>query len=446
MFAATVAGAGHRPHGRSSWDMPGHGRSASPDDPVGVLDRARSSTTCSRSSTTSAPSGPSCSATRSAATCRSSWRSPTPTGSAALVLVDTGPGYRNDAARDGWNEMADRYAGDLETQGLDGLPGGAELTPGVHRIGRRPRPRRPQRADAARRPRASTGCRRSTCRRSSSSASTTSRSSRARSTWPARSRTPTLVVIDGAGHAPPVTHPDRSTPRCATFLGGAARMTEHGRRPSRRQGRGSPSTGTPTWRCSTGGAQLVESGWATPSWPAEWYGRGLPGWADADRRTRSSPPPAPSAPPSAAAWASPRRRCSPTASDELKRRLLPRAITGEDTWCQLFSEPAQRLRPRRPGDARRAGRRRVGRQRPEAVEHERPPRRPRPAARPHRPRRAQAPRHHLLRAADAPARRRGPPAAPDERARVVQRGVPDRRPRAGGEPRRRARATAGASP
>ena len=26
-------------------------------------------------------------------------------------------------------------------------------------------------------------------------------------------------------------------------------------------------------------------------------------------------------------------------SDDLKRRLLPRAITGEDTWCQLFSEP-----------------------------------------------------------------------------------------------------------
>ena len=26
--------------------------------------------------------------------------------------------------------------------------------------------------------------------------------------------------------------------------------------------------------------KLVESGWATPTWPAEWYGRGLPGWAD----------------------------------------------------------------------------------------------------------------------------------------------------------------------
>ena len=48
----------------------------------------------------------------------------------------------------------------------------------------------------------------------------------------------------------------------------------------------------------------------------------------------------------------------------------------------------------------------------------------RAAAGPHRCQRAQAPRHHLLRAADAPAGCRGAPAAADERARLVQRGVP----------------------
>ena len=53
-----------------------------------------------------------------------------------------------------------------------------------------------------------------------------------------------------------------------------------------------------------------------------------------------------------------------------------------------------------------------------------PPRGLRAAAGPHRLRRAQAPRHHLLRAADAPAGRRGAPAAADERALLVQRGVP----------------------
>ena len=25
---------------------------------------------------------------------------------------------------------------------------------------------------------------------------------------------------------------------------------------------------------------LLESGWAVPSWPVEWFGRGLPAWAD----------------------------------------------------------------------------------------------------------------------------------------------------------------------
>ena len=34
-----------------------------------------------------------------------------------VVLVDTGPGYRNDVARDGWNDMATDYAVNLETQG-----------------------------------------------------------------------------------------------------------------------------------------------------------------------------------------------------------------------------------------------------------------------------------------------------------------------------------------
>ncbi len=39
----------------------------------------------------------------------------------ALVLIGTGPGYRNDAARDGWNSYADTLADTLETKGLDAL-------------------------------------------------------------------------------------------------------------------------------------------------------------------------------------------------------------------------------------------------------------------------------------------------------------------------------------
>jgi pimeloyl-ACP methyl ester carboxylesterase len=50
----------------------------------------------------------------------------------ALVLVDSGPGFRNDEARAKWNAMADRYAADLEERGLDGLPSEAEVDAAVH--------------------------------------------------------------------------------------------------------------------------------------------------------------------------------------------------------------------------------------------------------------------------------------------------------------------------
>jgi pimeloyl-ACP methyl ester carboxylesterase len=40
---------------------------------------------------------------------------------AALILVDTGPGYRNDEARDGWNAWANGLADDLERDGMQAL-------------------------------------------------------------------------------------------------------------------------------------------------------------------------------------------------------------------------------------------------------------------------------------------------------------------------------------
>lgn len=51
----------------------------------------------------------------------------------ALVLIDTGPGFRNDAARDDWNAFAERYAVDMEARGLGGLPSSDELRTDVHR-------------------------------------------------------------------------------------------------------------------------------------------------------------------------------------------------------------------------------------------------------------------------------------------------------------------------
>ena len=52
---------------------------------------------------------------------------------AGLVLVGTGPGFRKDDARDGWNRFATDYATKLQEGGLGVLPRSDELTPGEHR-------------------------------------------------------------------------------------------------------------------------------------------------------------------------------------------------------------------------------------------------------------------------------------------------------------------------
>jgi pimeloyl-ACP methyl ester carboxylesterase len=52
---------------------------------------------------------------------------------AGLVLVGTGPGFRKDEARDGWNQICERYATILSSQGFEGLGKSAELDGSVHR-------------------------------------------------------------------------------------------------------------------------------------------------------------------------------------------------------------------------------------------------------------------------------------------------------------------------
>ncbi|MFW2332931.1 acyl-CoA dehydrogenase family protein [Ilumatobacter sp.] len=84
--------------------------------------------------------------------------------------------------------------------------------------------------------------------------------------------------------------------------------------------------------------RLVQSGWAVPSWSTDWFGLGLPAWADrvAHRAIRE-----------AGGVTTPlgvgASLAAPTlydhGSDELRRRLLRPTLTGELTWCQLFSEP-----------------------------------------------------------------------------------------------------------
>ena len=136
-----------------------------------------------------------------------------------LVLVDTGPGYRNDEARAAWNEMAERYAADLEARG----------------------PRRPAGQCRARRRRALAA---PTGWPSPPAASSRQDDGHVLESLPtiavptlvvvgendepfssgsrymaAKIPDADLVVIDGAAHAPPVTHPEEFNAALRSFLG-----------------------------------------------------------------------------------------------------------------------------------------------------------------------------------------------------------------------------------
>ena len=84
--------------------------------------------------------------------------------------------------------------------------------------------------------------------------------------------------------------------------------------------------------------RLVDSGWAVPSWSADWFGKDLPAWADrvAHQTIRSA---GGVAMPLGGGYGLAAPTMYDHASDELKSTFLRRTLTGEITWCQLFSEP-----------------------------------------------------------------------------------------------------------
>jgi alkylation response protein AidB-like acyl-CoA dehydrogenase len=83
---------------------------------------------------------------------------------------------------------------------------------------------------------------------------------------------------------------------------------------------------------------LADSGWGCPTWPVEWFGRGL-SESDANivRDELSRVNAVGTAGGSAMSLAAP--TIVEHGADDVKSRLLRPAITGEHKWCQLFSEP-----------------------------------------------------------------------------------------------------------
>jgi alkylation response protein AidB-like acyl-CoA dehydrogenase len=83
---------------------------------------------------------------------------------------------------------------------------------------------------------------------------------------------------------------------------------------------------------------LVASGWAAPSWPERWHGRGLPAWSDEAANGELIAAGAVGAPVGSGMWLA-----APTivahGPDATRERYLEPTLTGEQTWCQLFSEP-----------------------------------------------------------------------------------------------------------
>ena len=95
----------------------------------------------------------------------------------------------------------------------------------------------------------------------------------------------------------------------------------------------SPDLSLVEWR-----RRLVSAGWAAPAWPAAYFGRDFSqaealvvSQIFAERRIVG------------AAQLGPRRLAAETilahGTPEQKQRYLPKILTGEHAWCQLFSEP-----------------------------------------------------------------------------------------------------------
>lgn len=115
------------------WDMRGHGRSDYPDDPAAYSEAASVADMAALLDAVGVEKaivgGLSLGGYMSLA-----FHLAHPRRVRALLIIDTGPGYRNDEARAGWNRNALRTAERYESEGLARLAGGsAEMRAARHR-------------------------------------------------------------------------------------------------------------------------------------------------------------------------------------------------------------------------------------------------------------------------------------------------------------------------
>ena len=137
--------------------------------------------------------------------------------------------------------------------------------------------------------------------------------------------------------------------------------------------------------------RLADSGWACPSWPVEWFGKGFPAWSESIVQDEIAEAGA-VGPPVGGGLGLAAPTILAHGPDSLRRKLLHPILTGEHMWCQLFSEPGNgsdlaglTTRAERDGDEWVINGQKVW-------NTSRPPCRVRHAARPHRLGRARSTR------------------------------------------------------
>jgi alkylation response protein AidB-like acyl-CoA dehydrogenase len=85
--------------------------------------------------------------------------------------------------------------------------------------------------------------------------------------------------------------------------------------------------------------RLGKSGWAAPTWPAEWYGKGL-SREEAVRVGQTFTRIGALGAPGGLGLLLAGPTIATHGSDEQRKRYLPDIVTGRLAWCQLFSEPS----------------------------------------------------------------------------------------------------------